>query len=91
MDRPVAKLDANPQSGQNLPFSSKEYSDFGLQLQLQTEVDRLAVLLDEVKKQTARVQAAADAIGDKVLPNQLTSSLPQRNGGDALPKTASRR
>jgi len=37
---------------------------------LQEEVDRLAVLLDEVREQTARVQAAADAIGDKFLSDQ---------------------
>ena len=31
------------------------------------EIDNLAVLLHEVKKQTDRIEAAADAIGDSIL------------------------
>ena len=91
MNIPQAKRDAIPESSPNIPFSSKENSDFLLPLQLQKEVDRLAVLLDEVRKQTSRVQAAADAIGDKVLSGQVKDSLPHRNSGHALPKTAGRR
>ena len=91
MDMPQAKRDAMPASSRNVPFSSKENSHFVLQLQLQNEVDRLAVLLEEVKKQTARVQAAADAIGDNVLSNQVKDSLPHGNSRHPLPKTASRR
>lgn len=64
------KLDAFSPRRQVLPSSSKERPDFLLRLQLQEEVDRLAVLLDEVREQTARVQAAADAIGDKFLSDQ---------------------
>ena len=35
--------------------------------QLQKELDSLALLLEEVKKQTDRVGAAADAIGDALI------------------------
>jgi hypothetical protein len=79
---PQSKLDAISQKRQVLPFSPKKNRDFLLQLQLQKEVDRLAVLLDEVREQSARVQAAADAIGDKFLSEQLkdSSTLPQGNG-----------
>lgn len=35
--------------------------------ELLKEVDSLALLLDEVKKRSERIQAAADAIGDRVL------------------------
>ena len=35
--------------------------------QLQKELDSLALLLEQVKKQTDRVGAAADAIGDAVI------------------------
>ena len=90
---PQAQLDAISQSRQVLPFSCKKNRDFLLQLQLQKEVDRLAVLLDEVREQSARVQAAADAIGDKVLAEQLrdSSALFQRDGGHAPLKVDSRR
>jgi hypothetical protein len=83
------KLDAFSPRRQVLPSSSKERPDFLLRLQLQEEVDRLAVLLDEVREQSARVQAAADAIGDKFLSDQLkgASSLPLRNGGHVPLKT----
>lgn len=84
-----AKVDAIFQNRRVLPFSSKKNTDFVLRLQLQKEVDRLAVLLDEVKKQTERVQTAADAIGDTFLSDQLkdASSLPQPKGGQAPLKT----
>ena len=90
---PQAKLDVISQSRQVLPRSSKKNGDFLLQLQLQKEVDRLAVLLDEVQEQSARVQAAADAIGDKVLSEQLkdSSTLSQRNGGNPPLKMDARR
>jgi hypothetical protein len=38
----------------------------GLRLQLEAELDKLALLMQEVREQSARVQAAADAIGDKM-------------------------
>jgi len=86
---PQNKLDAISQTRQILPFPSRKGSDFLLRLQLQKEVDRLAVLLDEVRKQTARVQRAADALGDKFVSEELNdaSSLPQPNGGHAPLKT----
>jgi hypothetical protein len=78
-----SKLDAISPTRQILLFPSRKSSDFLLRLQLQKEVDRLAVLLDEVRKQTARVQRAADAIGDKFVSEQLNdaSSLPNRMVG----------
>lgn len=38
-------------------------------LQLRMEVDKLALLLEQVKRQSDRVQEAADAIGCRVLPD----------------------
>lgn len=35
--------------------------------ELLKEIDNLALLLHEVKKQTDRIEAAADAIGDSIL------------------------
>lgn len=35
----------------------------GLGLQLRREIDRLAILLEQVRKQSERVQSAADAMG----------------------------
>jgi len=43
--------------------------------ELLQEVDSLALLLDEVKKQSEKIQAAADAIGDEFLRNFRASSL----------------
>jgi hypothetical protein len=43
--------------------------------ELLQEVDSLALLLDEVKKQSEKIQAAADAIGDEFLRNFRTSRL----------------
>ena len=34
---------------------------------LQTEIDKMARLMEEVAKQSDRVQSAADAIGEKML------------------------
>ena len=85
------KLDATSQSRQVLPFSSKKNPDFLLRLQLQKEVDRLAVLLEEVRKQTDRVQTAADAIGDRFLSEGRpdTSSPAGQGDGRAPLKTES--
>ena len=38
-----------------------------LRSQLRREIDRLALLIDEVKRQGDKVLAVADAIGDRVL------------------------
>ena len=85
------KLDAISQSRQILPFSSKKNPDFLLRLQLQKDVDRLAVLLEEVRKQTDRVQTAADAIGEKFLSDGQPdpSALVGQNDGRAPLKTES--
>ena len=37
--------------------------------QLHDEIDRLALLVNEAKRQSDRIQAAADALGDDVLVN----------------------
>ena len=37
--------------------------------QLHNEIDRLALLVNEAKRQSDRIQAAADALGDDVLVN----------------------
>jgi hypothetical protein len=47
--------------------------------QLQDEIDKLALLLAEVKRQSDWVQAAADALGEAVLDREATS-LTSRNG-----------
>jgi hypothetical protein len=38
----------------------------GIALQLRIEIDKLALLLEEVKRQSERIQAAADDIGQKL-------------------------
>ena len=48
--------------------------------QLQKELDSLALLLEQVKKQTDRVGAAADAIGDAVI-GDLEMGIPSFHDG----------
>jgi len=60
---------------------SRTGSAASLRLQLQKEIDKLALLIEEVKKQSDRVQATADAIADRILleaPRQ--HSRTRRNG-----------
>lgn len=60
----------------------KDGTTVSLRLQLQKEIDKLALLIEEVKKQSDRVQAAADAIADRVLleaPRQYSKN--RRNNG----------
>jgi hypothetical protein len=59
---------------------------------LQKELDHLALLLDEVKRQTEKVEAAADAIGDTLI-SQLYIVAEGKNRGnpEAGRKTGSRR
>ncbi len=54
--------------------------------QLLNEIDNLAILLHEVRKQTDRIEAAADCIGDAVLSHldiadalSVDSHQPQKN------------
>jgi len=56
--------------------------------ELLQEVDSLAVLLDEVKKQSEKIQAAADAIGDEFLRNFRTPR--KRQGVNTGPKLIAR-
>ncbi len=66
-----AKPSAIPQSSNVVKLSSDNQCERDLQLQLQKELDRLALLIQEVKRQSAIVQAAADAIGDRLLSERL--------------------
>lgn len=47
--------------------------------QLQNEIDKLALLVNEAKRQSDRIQAAADALGDAVL-LKLEGVGPASNG-----------
>ena len=47
--------------------------------QLLNEIDNLALLLHEVKKQTDRIEAAADAIGDSILSHLNNKRAPMEN------------
>jgi len=65
--------------------------------ELLQEVDSLALLLDEVKKQSEKIQAAADAIGDEFLSNfrtprgsALSAEGPGKRQGITGPKLVSR-
>ena len=57
---------------------------------LQKELDHLALLLDEVKRQTEKVEAAADAIGD-TLTGQLNVVAKAKSRPKDGAKTRSRR
>jgi hypothetical protein len=61
---------------------------------LQKELDHLALLLDEVKRQTEKVEAAADAIGDALI-SQLYAATEEKSlrkdGSQTGAKTGSRR
>src|SRR5215469_14143192 len=56
--------------------------------ELLNEIDNLALLLHEVKKQTDRIEAAADAIGDAILSrldNEKISPVTSPTRQSALP------
>jgi hypothetical protein len=58
--------------------------------QLQDEIDRLALLVFEAKKQSDRIQAAADALGDPILANLepgLAAATPRRGGRSGKTKS----
>ena len=57
---------------------------------LQKELDHLALLLDEVKRQTEKVEAAADAIGDTLI-SQLNVVAEGKSRGKDGAKTSTRR
>lgn len=56
--------------------------------ELLKEVDSLALLLDEVKKQSERIQAAADAIGDRVFDLRPGKASAGRADGQANRESA---
>ena len=47
--------------------------------QLHDEIDKLALLVNEAKRQSDRIQAAADALGDDVLVNLGDGMLASAN------------
>ena len=47
--------------------------------QLHEEIDKLALLVNEAKRQSDRIQAAADALGDDVLVNSGDGMLASAN------------
>ena len=47
--------------------------------QLHDEIDKLALLVNEAKRQSDRIQAAADALGDDVLVNSGDGMLASAN------------
>jgi len=50
---------------------------------LQDEIDKLALLVNEAKRQSDRIQAAADALGDAVLvgfASELSSAASDKRG-----------
>lgn len=55
------------------------------------EIDDLALLLDQVKEQSDRIQAIADAIGDSVLANAKPGSGPARRSKPELSAAAKAR
>lgn len=54
--------------------------------ELLNEIDNLALLLHQVKKQTDRVEAAADAIGDAILSRLDKTKPPHANSRAAKAK-----
>lgn len=64
---PDARSNAVAQSNQLLDRRGVEDGQATLRLRLQTEIDRLALLIQDVKRQSIRVLEAADAIGDSTL------------------------
>ena len=48
-----------------------------LRVELQREIDRLALLIEEVKRQGDKVVAVADAIGDRMLAENFQINAPK--------------
>ena len=64
------------------PGSNQKFKSRNAQLQqLQDEIDRLALLVNEAKKQSDRIQAAADALGDSFLVD-LDGAVASPTNGD---------
>jgi hypothetical protein len=62
-----SKLSLVPEASRPISVPHNDSHEDTLRMRLQEEIDRLALLIEEVNRQSARVQAAADAIGEKVL------------------------
>lgn len=62
----MAMLENKPGADGKLKPSPASYDRNAHIRQLQDEIDRLALLVNEAKRQSDRIQAAADAIGDAV-------------------------
>jgi len=59
------------ETGPRPPLDSSGDRDVSLRLQLQEEIDTLALLILEVRRQSDKVQAIADEIGESLLPNMF--------------------
>ncbi len=57
--------------------SATEHAQIQKADELLKEVDSLALLLEEVKKQSQRIQAAADAIGENIFGSGYLESAPE--------------
>ena len=72
---PVSKLDAKTKrTSRRSPLS--EADKLRHAEELLKEVDSLALLLDQVKRQSQRIQAVADAIGDETFQGLLPGNRP---------------
>lgn len=61
----------------------------GSQIQrLQDEIDKLALLVHEAKKQSDKIQAAADAFGDLMLLDAESAGISHLDGHDGKYETA---
>ncbi len=56
--------------------------------ELLKEVDSLALLLEEVKRQSQRIQAAADAIGDEVFGNGYSEKTSMSGWNEHTPENS---
>jgi hypothetical protein len=62
----------------SLTVLSEPSDSRALAAQLQREIDKLAIMLEEVKKQSDRVQAMADSIGDQLLQGSYLDAVAAR-------------
>jgi hypothetical protein len=69
---PDTRSNAVAPSNQLVDHSEVEDSEATLRLRLQKEIDRLALLIQDVKRQSIRVLEAADVIGDLTLSRTTT-------------------
>jgi hypothetical protein len=76
-------------NGSLLKFADRSQSSQIAAKELLHEIDNLAVLLHEVKRQTDRIEAAADAIGDAILNRLDTARVTAMSGARPPRRTLS--